>query len=86
MTLKEALDASYPPYFIYGKVLSNQIGSFRLEQSLDKNDEVYVDPSVIQQIYEEREEVLKMLWHFAQALKKANPLAVDLLLDQKIED
>lgn len=86
MNLKEALDANYPPYFIYGKVLSSQNGLFRLEQSLDKNDKVYVDPSVLKQIYDERVEVLKALEEFALALKKVAPLAVDLMLEQVIED
>lgn len=86
MTLKEALNANFQPYFIYGKILTSQNASFRLEQSLYGEDKVYVSPEVLKQIHQERVEVLEALEKFALALQQANPLAVDLLVDQKIED
>lgn len=84
MTLKEALGSNFPPYFMYGKVLASQNGSFRLEHSIS-NEKVYVAPGTVEQICREREEALKMIEELALALKKANPLALDLMFDQEIE-
>lgn len=85
MILKEVLDANFPPYFMYGKVLTSQNGSFRLEHSTS-NEQVYVAPETLEQICREREEVLKMTESLALALRAAKPLALDLLFDQEIEN
>ena len=84
MTLKEALGSNFPPYFMYGKVLASQNGSFRLEHSIS-SEKVYVAPEMAEQICREREEVLKMVESLAVALQAASPLALDLLLGQEIE-
>lgn len=84
MTLKEVLDSNFPPYFMYGKVLASQNGSFRLEHSIS-SEKVYVAPETLEQICREREEVLKMLEKIAEALRKAHPVALDLMFDQEIE-
>ena len=86
MTLKEILNSKFQPYFLYGKVLTSQDASFRLEYSLRTDDKVYVAPETLKQICGEREEVLKMLEQLSRALKKASPFALDLILDQEIED
>lgn len=84
MTLKEFLNLKFPPYFMYGKVLASQNASFRLEHSLN-NDRVYVAAETLEQICREREEALAMLEKLAEALRKAQPRALDLLFDQEIE-
>ena len=84
MTLKEALGSNFPPYFMYGKVLASQNGSFRLEHSIS-SEKVYVPPQTVEQICRERKEVLKMVESLAVALQAASPLALDLLLGQEIE-
>jgi len=84
MTLEEALGSNFPPYFMYGKVLASQNGSFRLEHSIS-SEKVYVAPETAEQICREREEVLKMVESLAVALQAASPLALDLLLGQEIE-
>jgi len=86
MTLKEILSSKFPPYFLYGKVLSSQDASFRLEYSLGNDDKVYVAPEILDQICREREEVLKMLEQLANELQKSSRLGLELILDQKIED
>lgn len=84
MTLKAILASNFPPYFMYGKVLASQNGSFRLEHSIS-SEKVYVAPETAEQICREREEVLKMVESLAVALQAASPLALDLLLGQEIE-
>ena len=84
MTLKEILVSNFPPYFMFGRVLASQNGSFRLEHSIS-SEKVYVPPQTVEQICREREQVLKMIEELALALKKANPLALDLMFDQEIE-
>lgn len=86
MTLKEILNLKFPSYFLYGKVLTSQDASFRLEYSLHKDDKVYVAPETLTQICKEREEVLEMLEKLANELKKSSRLGLELILDQVIDD